>query len=500
MVKFCLQAFLKDKFITASVYELVNDRADQIRFHPRDLLDFVVANCIHGSRGNPFIPCCKWENWKSKFATKRCVFVYTQSSNLLRLACQPSELRSTLLIRSLVEDVSPSEYEVFGDQRYLQNGTVLCFKVPSDLQNDKQQCDLKFLIRSFNDESDLAYGSILIARDHDNSSNNNVAVVVVEEAGADEADDKDPALKSYVAQSSYAIVEEAVVDKANEDDPLFVPVPQIATPYIKTKAWNIHMINTDQREDLEQKVGFLGGTVTKNFVEAQYYIVAGSIDTFEKLEQAVTFADDMSIREFIKKNSIRLLRPVWLHHCFERSSFFDPGSKYDHSMQPCSPQNADPSGRTPMNFSSPPPALLAASNDAISNNTSRRQLFSIDDTADAMKNRRKSAPITMENRSSVTESESADDARQLLSLIKISNEQNQRKQEELEFTLEQTEAQLKHNQEWLKEALEANEELSAFAPIAQGYELYDSQQQLPNTFSGDLGDDDDGNDDDTQVD
>lgn len=117
-----------------------------------------------------------------------------------------------------------------------------------------------------------------------------------------------------------------------------------------------------------------------------------------------------------------------------------------------------------------------------------------------MKNRRKSAPITMKNRSSVTESESADDARQLLSLIKISNEQNQRKQEELEFTLEQTEAQLKHNQEWLKEALEANEELSAFAPIAQGYELYDSQQQLPNTFSGDLGDDDDGNDDDTQVD
>ena len=146
-----------------------------------------------------------------------------------------------------------------------------------------------------------------------------------------------------------------------------------------------------------------------------------------------------------------------------------------------------------MNFSSPPPALLAASKDAISNNTSRRQLFSIDDTADAMKNRRKSAPITMENRSSVTKSESADDARQLLSLIKSSNEQNQRKQEELEFTLEQTEAQL-------KEALEANEELSAFAPIAQGYELYDSQQQLPNTFSGDFRDDDDGNDDDTQVD
>ena len=84
-------------------------------------------------------------------------------------------------------------------------------------------------------------------------------------------------------------------------------------------------------------------------------------------------------------------------------------------------------------------------------------------------------------------------ARQLLSLIKSSNEQNQRKQEELEFTLEQTEAQL-------KEALEANEELSAFAPIAQGYELYDSQQQLPNTFSGDLGDDDDGNDENTQVD
>ena len=347
----------------------------------------------------------------------------------------------------------------------------------------------------------MANTSFLIAQDHDNSLNNNVAVAVVEEAGADEANNKDPALKSNVAsdedpalKSCAAIVEEAVVDEADEDDSLFVPVPQIATPYIKTKAWwKIHMINTDQREDLEQKVGFLGGTVTKNFVEAQYYIVAGSIDTFEKLEQAVTFADDISIREFIKNNNIRLLRPVWLHHCFERSSFFDPGSKYDHSMQPCSPQNADPSGRTPMNFSSPPPALLAASNDAISNNTSRRQLFSIDDTADAMKNRRKSAPITMKNRSSVTKSESADDARQLLSLIKSSNEQNQRKQEELEFTLEQTEAQL-------KEALEANEELSAFAPIAQGYELYDSQQQLPNTFSGDLGDDDDGNDDDTQVD
>jgi hypothetical protein len=49
MVKFCLQAFLKDKFITASVYELVNDKADQIRFQPPDLLDFVVANCIHGT-------------------------------------------------------------------------------------------------------------------------------------------------------------------------------------------------------------------------------------------------------------------------------------------------------------------------------------------------------------------------------------------------------------------------------------------------------------------
>ena len=60
--------------------------------------------------------------------------------------------------------------------------TILCFKVPSDLQTDKQQCDLNFLIWSFNDESDLADASFLIAQDHNNSLNNNVAVAVVEEA------------------------------------------------------------------------------------------------------------------------------------------------------------------------------------------------------------------------------------------------------------------------------------------------------------------------------
>jgi hypothetical protein len=77
----------------------------------------------------------------------------------------------------------------------------------------------------------LAYASFLIAQDHNNSLDKNVVVAVVEEAGADEADDKDPALKSNVAsdedpdlKSCVAIVEEAVVDKADEDDPPFVPV------------------------------------------------------------------------------------------------------------------------------------------------------------------------------------------------------------------------------------------------------------------------------------
>ena len=77
----------------------------------------------------------------------------------------------------------------------------------------------------------MADTSFLIAQDHDNSLNNNVAVAVVEEAGADEANNKDPALKSNVASSKdsalkscAAIVEEAVVDEADKDNPPFVPV------------------------------------------------------------------------------------------------------------------------------------------------------------------------------------------------------------------------------------------------------------------------------------
>ena len=75
----------------------------------------------------------------------------------------------------------------------------------------------------------MADASFLIAQDHNNSLNNNVAVAVVEEAGADEANNKDPALKSNVAsdedpalKSCAAIVEEAVVDEADKDYPPFI--------------------------------------------------------------------------------------------------------------------------------------------------------------------------------------------------------------------------------------------------------------------------------------
>ena len=470
----CIQPYLDGKFITDHGYELKDGQ-----IMPRALLEWVKKECIHKNTVKvPYLPLCKWEKWNAyNFANKSCYFVYDQ--NVLRQASEPKkQLKSTLLIRSLVEGEAPSEFEPFNEERVLRNGVVLVFKVPNSLQGDRFQRDLQFIVRIINKEADSNYASLLISQDYGASRNSNT--LVVEQTTRE--------LDASYNDSANDKVSSVVEDQARKDNDCLTATKSSrevnTTPLLKKKAWNIFVncADVDQREDLEQTVVSLGGNVMKIFKESQYSIVPNNIKTFEQFGQAlgVVLTDDLSLEEYIKRCGTRLLDPKWLHDCSLRQSFFDPGPKYSHIFEPSSSRKQnkrlllEPIGLTPMNRSTPQP-VQSVPVETVQNLVSRQLLDSFTTVHGTTGDRRKSAPITkMCNVSSVLRSESDEDPSAqsgsnapLLAVIKFKEKLNEEMVEDLRCELDATKSE---NEELINELKEKNDALNLF-----GYHLHDTQ-------------------------
>ena len=80
-----------------------------------------LCRCYSGSTSL----CCDVINKTSNYSTKLC-----GSSVIFLNNCDDPSIRSAMET----------------SEKFSATTTILCFKVPSDLQTDKQQCDLKFLI------------------------------------------------------------------------------------------------------------------------------------------------------------------------------------------------------------------------------------------------------------------------------------------------------------------------------------------------------------------
>ena len=152
---YCVQPFLKDRFITDDVIKL-----DEEQFKPREWLSWTIEKCIHNQDSRiPYIPCATWSGWKAKFAHLACFFDYNPTTNELSLSDRSrSKLKSVLLIQHLnVDNDMLSQARDFGSSQILRNGTVITFKVPNEYQTNIHHQDFKLMVRFNSEEEDLNY-------------------------------------------------------------------------------------------------------------------------------------------------------------------------------------------------------------------------------------------------------------------------------------------------------------------------------------------------------
>ena len=492
---FCIQPFLGTNFITDDVIKL-----NEGQHKPRDWLDWTVDNCIHSKgRKVPFIPIEKWKKWNSKFAYVSCHFDYNESTHQLRLCdeCE-SRLKSVLLIQNVADEMRPQN-QVFGSKQILRNGTVLTFKVPDEFQNKKHHKDLMFMVRSYSD-LDAAKNARLLLKENfgpsDDDADVPVAGDVPDAVGATEGRDPDhettptshwagDVVPFGIAASDTHTVgfKEGLVDtapsaaadptdkgvpaannslsKIDTPPPLSVAAPPrevITTPFLKKKGWDIHVPEADaDREELEFIAVNLGANIQKNFSQAHYIVVSRNDISIKDLAQALNSCLSVDkIQQDIKDNGIIVVDRSWLDDCAQDKNLSSPGRKYTHCTEPSSSQMVDPSGATPVNFSSPLPVATSKPRQLFPTTTNTNKGDVQQEQKD--KDRRKSAPVGMMKAVGVLKSEPDDDC--MLGLIL-------KQQEDLKYELHEAQQECDHLREENQELLNN--------PILHGYKLYESQ-------------------------
>ena len=272
----------------------------------------------------------------------------------------------------------------------------------------------------------------------------------------------------------------------------------IATPFLKKRAWIIHVPGSDEDDEKPELEGIardLGGNITEYFHRAQYIVVSQEGIGFEELVELLdTGLTSNEVRECIKNNGIRVVHRSWLDDCAKDSSnsLSSPGEKYTHLTQPLSSRKQkpklDPSGRKPKNVSTPLVVKPVPATAAISRQLVFSDLFdsstTTNNSSNSDKDRRKSAPVGALKTSSAFSQSGSDDV-PWLTAMKFKEALNEEKVEGLMFELDKANIEKEAMREELKEKIH---ELDMY-----GYHQYETQEEhgATNDENGALSVDDD---------
>ena len=471
---FGIQPFLKFHFITDDVIEL-----HEGRHKPRDWLSWTIERCIHNQDPRiPYVPCETWKKWASKFAYMSCLFDYNESTHQLRLSNRSRpNLRSVLLIQHLnVDDEMLSQNTDFGSAQILRNGTVLTFKVPNEYQTNIHHKDLKFMVRFLSNEEDFIYAKLLLERNYGSPNNHDASLLVDGDVRAD--DDDDVPVDGGAPVDGGNLLATGTLLPATPPRPTSSEV--IATPFLKKRAWIIHVPGSDEddeKQELEDIARELGGNITKCFEEAQYIAVSQKGIVFEEFVELLdTGLTSNKVRECIKNNGILVVDRSWLDDCAKDSSnsFSSPGERYTHFTQPSSSRKQkpklDPSGCKPKNVSTPlvvKPATAAIPRQLVFGNLMHSSTTTNNNSSsNSDKDRRKSAPVGTLKASALSHPGSNVP---LLAAIKFKEDFYEEKVEGLVDELNEANLQKEMLFEQLKEK---NHELEMY-----GYQPYATQEE-----------------------
>jgi hypothetical protein len=471
---YCVQPFLKDRFITDDVIKL-----DEEQFKPREWLSWAIEKCIYNQDSRiPYVACEIWSGWKAKFAHLACFFDYNPTTNELSLSDRSrSKLKSVLLIQHLnVDNDMLSQARDFGSSQILRNGSVITFKVPNEHQTNIHHKDFKLMVRFNSEEEDLNYAKSILERNFGSPNNHDASLPVDGDVRAD--DDDDSPVDGDAPVDGGNLLPTGTLLPATPPRPTSSEV--IATPFLKKRAWIIHVPGSDEdgeKQELEDIARDLGGNITKCFGEAQYIIVSQEDILFDELVELLdTGLTSDKVREYIKDKGILVVDRSWLDDCAKDSSntLSSPGERYTHFTQPLSSRKQkpklDPSGRKPKNVSTPlvkKPATVAIPRQLVFGNCMHSSTTTNNNSSsNSDKDRRKSAPVGALKASALSHPGSNVP---LLAAIKFKEDFYEEKVESLMDELNEANLQKEALFEQLKEK---NHELDMY-----GYHQYETQEE-----------------------